>query len=157
MSRRRSSENTLTIIVIAGVICGVIMAIGLIPNSPRIVWTLPSEAEAEQTRTVVRKETPVRRSLGFFEVTAYCPCVKCCGEYADGVTASGELAVNKFVAADEIISFYKVLDVPEYGVVPVLDRGGMIRGKKLDVFFPTHDEALKWGRRVIEIFCWVEE
>ena len=140
-----------------GWIWAITTGIDLIPGSQKIVYAIPSEVEVEQTRTVIRKETPVRRSLGFFEVTAYCPCVKCCGEYADGVTASGELAVNKFVAADEIIPFYKVLDVPEYGVVPVLDRGGMIRGKKLDVFFPTHDEALKWGRRVIEIFCWVEE
>ena len=143
--------------ILVGWIWAMTTGINLIPGSQKIVYAIPSEVEVEQTRTVVRKETPVRRSLGFFEVTAYCPCVKCCGEYADGVTASGELAVNKFVAADEIIPFYKVLDVPEYGVVPVLDRGGMIRGKKLDVFFPTHDEALKWGRRVIEIFCWVEE
>ena len=26
------------------------------------------------------------------EVTAYCPCVLCCGEFADGITASGRVA-----------------------------------------------------------------
>jgi 3D (Asp-Asp-Asp) domain-containing protein len=29
----------------------------------------------------------------------------------------------------------------------VLDRGGAIKGARLDVFFATHDEARAWGRR----------
>jgi 3D (Asp-Asp-Asp) domain-containing protein len=33
----------------------------------------------------------------------------------------------------------------------VLDRGGAIKGNKLDVFFPTHAEALKWGRQRIAV------
>lgn len=141
------------------------MGICLIPNGPKLVSAkpkiakiLPSETGTKPGRVTLAKAAPsVRRSLGFFEVTAYCPDECCCGEFADGVTASGVLAVGKFVAADKAIPFYKVLDVPEYGKVPVLDRGGKIRGKKLDVFFPTHDEALEWGRRTIEIYCWVEK
>ncbi|MGN6724584.1 MAG: 3D domain-containing protein, partial [Tepidisphaeraceae bacterium] len=37
--------------------------------------------------------------------------------------------------------------------VPVLDRGGAIKGYHLDVFFPSHQQALDWGRRwvVVEI------
>ena len=38
-----------------------------------------------------------------------------------------------------------MLEIPGYGVVPVLDRGGAIKGNKLDVFFPTHVEAQVWG------------
>lgn len=131
-----------------------------IPNGPRIVKHHSSGAETESggaTSLVVR--TPVRRSLGFFEVTAYCPCELCCGEYADGVTASGHVIRpgDKFVAADPTIPFGMELDVPGYGVVPVLDRGEAITGRKLDVFFPTHVEALVWGRRKLEIRCWVKE
>jgi len=33
----------------------------------------------------------------------------------------------------------------------VIDRGGAIKGDKLDVFFPTHQEALKWGRQTVEV------
>jgi 3D (Asp-Asp-Asp) domain-containing protein len=37
------------------------------------------------------------------------------------------------------------------GAVKVLDRGGVITGNRLDVFFNSHEEALKWGVRHIEV------
>lgn len=136
----------------------VILGICLIPNSPRIIVTEPNQSsEVEMESDVCAK--PVRQSLGFFEVTAYCPCEKCCGEYADGITASGHMIRigDRFCAADSIIPFGKYLDIPGYGYVPVLDRGGAIKGRKLDVFFNTHQEALEWGRKKLEIYCWVQQ
>lgn len=89
-------------------------------------------------------------------VTAYCPCEKCCGEFADGVTASGHIIEPNdcFVAADPNISFGTCLSIPGYAggrMVSVEDRGGAIQGNRLDVFFPTHDEALAWGIREFEV------
>jgi len=90
------------------------------------------------------------------EVTAYCPCTKCCGENAHGVTASGhDVSYNnsRFVAADNSLAFGTKLVIPGYagGAVEVIDRGGAIKGNKLDVFFATHEEALQWGRQFIEV------
>jgi len=87
------------------------------------------------------------------EITAYCPCSKCCGPNAQGITASGKhISYNqgKFVAADtSILPFGTRLLIPGYAAEPVevIDRGGAIKGDKLDVFFPTHEQALKWGRQ----------
>ena len=97
------------------------------------------------------------RSLGVFEVTAYCPCEKCCGQYADGITASGHKIEpgDVFVAAPKRIPFETLLIIPGYAnslPVRVLDRGGAITKNCLDVFFPTHQEALVWGRQKLEIF-----
>ena len=91
------------------------------------------------------------------EVTAYCPCTKCCGENAQGLTASGhDISYNnsRFVAADtDRLPFGTKLVIPGYagGAVEVIDRGGAIKGNKLDVFFPTHEEALQWGRQWIDV------
>lgn len=92
------------------------------------------------------------------EVTAYCPCTKCCGPKAHGVTASGKLISyngGKFVAADvKKLPFGTKLIIPGYAngeSVEVLDKGGAIKGNKLDLFFPTHAEALKWGRKMIPV------
>jgi 3D (Asp-Asp-Asp) domain-containing protein len=84
-------------------------------------------------------------------VTAYCPCTECCGPDAHGVTASGRPVTangGKFVAADRSIPFGTMLVIPGYNggrPVEVLDRGGAIKGNRLDVYFPTHGEARQWG------------
>ncbi len=87
------------------------------------------------------------------EVTAYCPCEQCCGQYADGVTASGYRiqAGDRFVAGPPWLPYLTVLDIPGYGLAPVLDRGGMIKGFKIDVYFDTHEEALNWGIRYLKV------
>jgi 3D (Asp-Asp-Asp) domain-containing protein len=101
------------------------------------------------------QETPHRHIVKMM-VTAYCPCTKCCGENASGITASGKLVTDnngQFVAADPSLSFGTKLIIPGYasGAVEVLDRGGAIRGNHIDVFFPTHEEALKWGRKMLDV------
>lgn len=95
------------------------------------------------------------------EVTAYCPCSKCCGKWADGITASGHKIApgDKLVAADRSIPFGTMIVIPGYNdnkPVPVLDRGGVIKGNKLDVYFDTHQEALNWGRQHITVKVGVE-
>lgn len=87
-------------------------------------------------------------------VTAYCPCDKCCGKYGWGyTTASGHKIKHgdKFVAASKSVPFGTMIDIPGYGKVPVLDRGGAIRGNRLDVYFPTHKEALNWGKQTLKV------
>ena len=93
------------------------------------------------------------------EVTAYCPCEKCCGRFADGLTASGKPAVGLIVAAPPEYPFGTVMDIPGYGVATVEDRGGVIKGNKLDVFFgfdpnsscTPHEKALQWGRKILNV------
>jgi 3D (Asp-Asp-Asp) domain-containing protein len=90
-------------------------------------------------------------------VTAYCPCTRCCGPNARGITASGKRVTannGRFVAADRDLPFGTMLIIPGYNdgrPVEVLDRGGAIRGNRLDVFFPTHGEARQWGVRRLQV------
>ena len=89
-------------------------------------------------------------------VTAYCPCSKCCGEYADGITANGHRIRpgDTFAAADRRYSFGTEMLIPGYNnsaPVEVLDRGGAIKGNRLDVFFATHQEALQWGVQYLDV------
>jgi 3D (Asp-Asp-Asp) domain-containing protein len=85
-------------------------------------------------------------------VSAYCPCEKCCGEWADGFFADGSPVGGKAIAADtSIYPMGTVFDVPGYGVAVVKDRGGAIKGNKLDLYFNTHQDALNWGRQFITV------
>ena len=90
----------------------------------------------------------------FWDVSAYCPCELCCGEWADGITASGMPAEGFLVAAPPLIPFGTLLSIPGYNnglPVPVLDRGGSIKGNRVDVLFATHYEALNWGRKTLTV------
>jgi len=123
-------------------------------NSNRLSF----QTEVELDKVWVRS-APVRRSLGVFIVTAYCPCGKCCGRFADGITANCHQIQkgDRFCASDKSFPFGIMLDISGYGFVPVWDRGSAITGNRLDVFFDTHEEALRWGRQELEIFCWLKE
>jgi 3D (Asp-Asp-Asp) domain-containing protein len=110
------------------------------------------------------------------DVSAYCPCAKCCGEHSDGLTASGHPAEGKLVAAPKTYEFGTEMRVPGYGQAVVRDRGGAIKTAgewvrdvkigdrnvpdtrlshdRIDLLFPTHDDALKWGRKTVVV--WVK-
>ena len=98
----------------------------------------------------IEKEVPDEQ---MFRVSAYCPCSKCCGKWSDGITASGHVIKtgDKFVAAPPGYSFGTVIEIPGYGKVPVLDRGGAIKGNRLDCYFDTHQEALNWGVKMLKV------
>lgn len=90
------------------------------------------------------------------QVTAYCPCEKCCGPLAQGITASGHKIApgETFVAADRRYSFGTELIIPGYNnnkPVKILDRGGAIRGDRIDLFFASHKQALEWGVKFLDV------
>ena len=89
-------------------------------------------------------------------VTAYCPCPKCCGIYSDGETACGHkiLPGDALVAADKKYPFGTEMVISGYNggePVKVLDRGGAIYENRLDVLFLSHEEALEWGVKYIDV------
>ena len=93
--------------------------------------------------------------------TAYCPCKKCCGKWADGKTKTGRDAKLAGVAIDpKIIPLGSHVDIPNYLRGPnkngswILcdDTGKTIKGNKIDLRFKTHQEALNWGIKKIEKF-----
>lgn len=116
----------------------------------------PSSDSVEPSDTLEAPTFIHWKSLGIYEVTAYCACPKCCGKRADKRTACGYNTSmgGKFVAAPVELRFTSVLFIPAYGTATVLDRGGSIKGKKLDVFYPTHQKAIEWGVKELEIFIY---
>lgn len=90
-------------------------------------------------------------NLGTYTLTAYCACVKCCGK-TDGITASGKKAVSGHtVAAPSSFPFGTKLEI-NGKIYTVEDRGGAIQGKRLDIYFDSHQEALNFGRRTATVY-----
>jgi 3D (Asp-Asp-Asp) domain-containing protein len=75
-----------------------------------------------------------------------------------GITASGTRARPGTVAADtRYLPFGTLLHIPGYGWGRVEDRGGDIKGARLDLFFNSHQEALEWGRQTLPVKAWRAE
>ncbi len=109
------------------------------------------------------------------QVTAYCACGKCCGwernwkgqkvySYGPhegevkiiGLTASGTKAKMGTIAADtDIFPMGTIMYIKNYGYGVVEDRGSAIQGKHIDLFFKSHNKALDWGNRNMEVKVWL--
>ena len=96
--------------------------------------------------------------------TAYCACKKCCAAYAENrpvdddgneivYTASGERAVQGItIAADwSVLPVGTVVEIDGYGEFTVHDKGGAIKGNKIDIYFEDHKEALEWGVKTVKL------
>ena len=126
--------------------------------------------ETESTSEVESESTGlIYTSIGLFELTAYCPCEKCCGQWAlsrpldeNGnvivLTSSGERAKQGVtIAADtSIYPFGTKLKIDDC-IYTVQDRGSAINGNRIDIYFESHEEALNFGRQKnIEVFLVTE-
>jgi 3D (Asp-Asp-Asp) domain-containing protein len=87
------------------------------------------------------------------EATAYDPGPRSCGKYADGYTANGTKAQKGVVAVDtRVIPFGTRLYIPGYGFAIAADRGSAIKGNRIDLCFNTYAEAIRFGRRMVEVY-----
>lgn len=105
--------------------------------------------------TAIENSLPRWRTVRM-RVTAYCPCAVCCGRFADGRTANGYVIRrgDRFAAAPQKYPFGTEMIVPHYhGNKPIfiLDRGGAIKGNRLDVFFHSHTQAAAWGVKYLDV------
>ena len=128
-----------------------VVAVQNVPiESPVPVIVLPEEPE--------EPKQPELESIGLFTMTAYCPCQSCCGRWADGITATGtEATEGRTIAVDpgviELGStvYFEGMDGLVSGYVAE-DTGGAIKGNRIDVFFDSHNAALQYGVRELEVF-----
>ncbi len=93
-----------------------------------------------------------------FKATAYCSCERCCDKDPSdrwyGITASGKRAQWGTVAVDRrVIKLGSKLRIEGYPdtIFRAEDVGGAIRGNHIDVWFPSHSEALEFGVQNIVI------
>lgn len=113
--------------------------------------TVAETTTATETTTIIETTTEPPRNIMTVTATAYCPCVKCCGK-SDGITASGVKAVQGVtVATDKSLPFGTKIYIEGVGERIVQDRGGSIKGNRIDIYFDSHEEALEFGRQTIEI------
>lgn len=108
-----------------------------------------SSSESSTSSSDSSTESAAGEYLGTFKLTAYCKCSKCCGQWANGVTASGTIATAGRTVAMAGLPFGTKLLIN--GNVYVVEDRGTSYGH-VDIFFNTHSEALAFGRQYADVY-----
>lgn len=103
------------------------------------------------------------KTLGEFKITAYCSCVRCCSIWAKNrpldengkeivYTASGERAeAGKTIAVDtSVIPFGTEVRIGDT-VYTAQDTGSAVKGNIIDIYFDSHEDAVKHGAKYLEV------
>jgi 3D (Asp-Asp-Asp) domain-containing protein len=102
------------------------------------------------TQKTVDTETEVQE----LTVTATAYTASC--EGCSGITATGVNILDnpdeKVIAVDpSVIPLGSKVYVEGYGYATAADTGGAIKGNKIDVFIPEHEDAINWGVKKVEV------
>ncbi|AIE60053.1 LysM peptidoglycan-binding and 3D domain-containing protein [Bacillus methanolicus] len=121
------------------------------------VKTHPVQNKQTAAKTAVKSETakaPVAKAAKVITVTATAYTADCGG--CSGVTATGiNLKANpnaKVISVDpSVIPLGSRVYVEGYGYATAADTGGAIKGHLIDVFIPSKEQAVQWGRKQVKV------
>lgn len=119
-----------------------------VESSPAPATEAPAPAESAP---VVEAAAPSSKEI-IVEATAYTASCEGCS----GITATGiDLLANpnqKVISVDpSVIPLGSKVYVEGYGEAIAGDTGGAIKGNKIDIFIPTKQEAINFGRKQVKV------
>ncbi|MEO4054422.1 3D domain-containing protein [Solibacillus sp. CAU 1738] len=114
------------------------------------IYSPPAIVEStEEIEPAPSDEESIEMVVTATAYTAY--CTGCSGTTAYGI----DLRANpnqKVIAVDpRVIPLGTRVWVEGYGEAIAGDTGGAIKGNKIDVFIPSHDNAMAWGVKTVKI------
>ncbi|MFJ7827848.1 3D domain-containing protein [Psychrobacillus sp. NPDC096623] len=117
---------------------------------PKDRLVLNSETELVKHPDSIPPEGPGKEMI--VEATAYTAyCYGCIGITAYGIDLRSN-PEEKVIAVDPaVIPLGTKVWVEGYGEAVAGDTGGAIKGNRIDVFIPTYDGAIEWGRQEITL------
>lgn len=121
---------------------------------PVVEDKLPGEDKPAEGSAVIDIGEP----LGEFRLTAYCPCAKCCGKWANGITATGTTATEgRTIAVDPALIPYGATVTVYFAdgtshTYTAEDCGGAIKENRIDVFFDDHQAAREFGVQTAYVY-----
>jgi len=100
----------------------------------------------------------INLAIAIFLVTGYCndSCGKLPSHPAYAIMANGEDTHWGAIACPEWLDLGDKLIIRNQ-IFTCKDRGEAINGKRLDIWFPTCEEALVWGRVTMPVILLKEE
>lgn len=113
--------------------------------------------------------TPIRGTLvgherhktSLWTITAYCPCRKCCGKWAENrpngkVFGAYGIELQEGISCAAPLPYGTVIDIEGVGEYTVMDTTAdwiveRYNGKIVDIYFTNHEQAVQFGKRTAKI------
>ncbi|MCL1821080.1 MAG: 3D domain-containing protein [Oscillospiraceae bacterium] len=119
----------------------------------------PTEDEPHIETVSVPNGTPT--SLGEFRVTAYCECRKCNGKWTGHKLNTPTQGGSRYPIAGytisvdpNVIPLRSVVELEGLGARYAQDTGSAIKGNRIDLFLASHEEALEFGVKMLEVWIY---
>ncbi len=111
------------------------------------LFKMDSEAQAASTNVAKSRILTYPSVSMEFQATAYCD---------SGITKSGVPARVGLVAADpKVLPLGSWIQVdglaPHAGLYQVMDTGRLIKGKIIDIYIPSFEQAIEFGRQQVRV------
>ena len=127
------------------------------PETPVITQATPEVEEPEEVEEVEEVETIEFVDLGNYTITAYCGCEICCGQWSSyPVIGSGGVELIEGVHCASPLPLGTIVEVGGVGFYEVQDRtaewiADKYDHKVIDIYFESHEEALKFGKKIANV------
>lgn len=121
-------------------------------KSKEVSTVKPTAIENSNEVTVENTSTSNSQKEITVSATAYTASCEGCS----GITATGVNLIDnpnqKVIAVDpSVIPLGTKVHVEGYGNAIAADTGGAIKGNKIDVFIPSKNAAVQWGRKTVKV------
>lgn len=145
----------ISIVFIAGIIAGLTFGRADDPQ--------PVEAKEQKTETAQKTESEVMQepktealNLGEFKLYAYCPCESCSGNWGRQTSTGATATEGRTIAVDPSVIPYGSTVIINGAEYVAEDCGGAIKGKEIDIYFDSHDDAKKFGVQIGNVYLKIE-
>ena len=141
---RRMNRKRVGVLRIAAIVCGFACLIHFTHRECATTAEKPPKSRPVISAPDVTTPSPNRAED--FHATAYC---------LTGLTTAGVPAAQGYVSADpKVIPLGSMIYIESplmNGVYQVMDTGELIKGKLVDVFLPSYEACIEFGRRMVKV------
>ena len=115
----------------------------------KVVQKQTTTSRGGNTSTTTKTEKGNLTYLGYYKLTHYCSCSKCCGK-SNGITASGKKVQEGITVACNSLPLGTKISINGH-IYEVQDRGGM-KSNVIDIYVDGHQKALNLGVKYADVY-----
>lgn len=121
------------------------------PNQVLKVKSTTSTAKPASTKPASTKQSASYKTITVKASAYTASCTGCSGITATGINLKKNPSAKVIAVDPKVIPLGSKVNVEGYGDAIAGDKGGAIKGNKIDVFVPSKQTAINWGVKTVKV------